>query len=149
MPLERGVVAAHDQPVQRGSVIVRAIWAACLLVAGLNHARTLFQHGLLWDYGGVGWPSATYWSSLTLLDPIVAALLFVRPVAGVRATLVLIATNVAHNLAIPARYAPEGEFLTRISNPFFISQVGFMLFAAATAHLALRHPKAGREAKST
>ena len=69
---------AQDRCVQRGSVIVRSIWAACLLVAGANHARILLQHGLFWDYNGVGWASAAYWTSLTVLDPLAAALLFVR-----------------------------------------------------------------------
>jgi hypothetical protein len=129
---------AQYQPVQRASLIVRSIWAACLLIGGLNHARTLLRHGLFWDYGGVAWPSAAYWSSLTILDPVVAALLFLRPKAGVACTVVLIVTNVIHNLAFAAVYAPEGEFLTWVSNPFTISQIGFMLFVGATARIAWR-----------
>ena len=122
--------------MQRGSLIVRTIWAACLLIGGANHARTLLQHGLFWDYGGVAWASAAYWSSLTLVDPVVAALLFARPKLGILSTITLIVTNVVHNLAVTAHYAPEGEFLTRASHPFIISQIGFMLFVAATASLA-------------
>ena len=122
--------------MQRSSLIVRSIWAACLLIAGGNHARTLLQHGLFWDYGGVGGASAVYWSSLTILDPAAAALLFVRPKAGIVMTIVLIVTNVVHNLAITAHYAPEGEFLARATNPMMISQFGFMLFVAATARFA-------------
>ena len=129
----------HDQPVQRSSLVVRSIWAACLLIAGSNHARILLQHGLFWDYGGVGGASAVYWSSLTIIDPLVAALLFVRPKAGIVITILLIVTNVIHNLIITARWAPEGEFLSRVaSNPFIISQIGFMLFVAATARVAWR-----------
>jgi hypothetical protein len=121
--------------VRRGSLVVRSIWAACLLLAAANHARILLQHGLFWDYGGVGWGSAVYWSSLTILDPIAAALLFVRPKAGIISTIAIIVTNVAHNLALTARYAPE--LLTRVaSDPFMVSQIGFMLFVGATAHIA-------------
>lgn len=134
--LERGVSAAQDRFVQRSSVIVRSIWAACLLIGGINHARILLQHGLLWDYGGVAWPSAAYWSSLTILDPLVAALLFVRPKVGITSTLVLIVTNVIHNLALTAHHAPDGEFLIAASNPFLTSQIGFMIFVLATARLA-------------
>lgn len=76
--------------MQRSSLVVRVIWAACLLVGGLNHARILLQHGLFWDYGGVGLASAVYWSSLTILDPVVAALLFVRPKTGILGAIVLI-----------------------------------------------------------
>ncbi len=122
--------------MERRSLIVRSIWAACLLVAGANHARILLRHGLFWDYGGVAWPSAVYLSSLTIVDPLVAALLFVRPRLGIVSTIVLIVTNVIHNLASVAYYAPEGEFLTRASHPIMLSQLGFMLFVAATARIA-------------
>lgn len=123
--------------MQRGSLIVRSIWAACLLIGGVNHARILLEHGLFWDYGGVGLASAAYWSSLTILDPTAAALLFVRPKLGVPTTILLIVTNVIHNLAITARFVPEGEFLTRVaSDPFILSQIGFMLCVGATARIA-------------
>jgi hypothetical protein len=143
--LEPRASTEHHQPVQRASLIVRCIWAACLLVGGANHARILLQHGLFWDYGGVGRASAVYWSSLTFLDPLVAFLLFVRPRIGVSCAVVLIVTNVIHNLALTARYAPEGEFLARASNPFLISQAGFMLFVLATARMALRGVESPRK----
>lgn len=130
--------------MQRASLIVRSIWAGCLLAAAANHARILLQHGLFWDYGGVAWASAVYWSSLTILDPLAAALLFLRPKAGIVACAVLIATNVVHNLAVTAHYAPEGELLARASNPFFISQLAFLLFVGATARLAWRGVDSGR-----
>jgi hypothetical protein len=130
--------------VRRGSLIVRSIWAACLLIGGVNHARILLQHGLFWDYGGVAWASAAYWSSLTILDPIAAVLLFARPKAGILGTVTLIVTNVIHNLAVTAQYAPEGEFLARASNPFIISQLGFMLFVGATARIAWKGIESGR-----
>ncbi len=131
--VSRGKIAL----VRRGSLIVRSIWAACLLLAAANHARILLRHGLLWDYGGVGWGSAAYWSSLTILDPIAAALLFARPKAGIISTIGIIVTNVVHNLILTAQYAPNGEFLTRVaSNPFMVSQIGFLLFVGATVHIA-------------
>jgi hypothetical protein len=122
--------------MQRRSLIVTSIWAACLLIGGANHARILLQHGLWWDYGGVAWPSALYWSSLTILDPLVAAFLFVRPRMGVVSAVALIITNVIHNVAVLAHHAPSGEFLARASNPFLVSQVGFMLFVCLTARTA-------------
>jgi hypothetical protein len=122
--------------MQRRGLIVRSLWAACLMVGGLNHARILLRHGLFWDYGGVAWPSAVYWSSLTVLDPLAAALLFVRPRAGIVVTAALIATNVAHNLAITAYHAPDGAFLARMADPFLLAQIGFLLFVVATARIA-------------
>ena len=128
---------AQAEPVERGSLMVRCIWAACLLIGGLNHARILLRHGLFWDYGDVGRLSAAYWSSLTIVDPAAAALLFVRPKVGIPITVLLIVTNVIHNLAVTARFAGEGEFLPRVaSDPFILSQIGFMLFVTATAHIA-------------
>jgi hypothetical protein len=123
--------------VQRRSLVLRSIWAACLLIGGANHARILLQHGFAWDYHGVGWLSAAYWSSLTLIDPLVAALLFVRPKLGIIATVALFVTNVGHNLFVAAPDIPTGEWLGRaLSDPFILSQIGFMLFVLATARTA-------------
>ena len=122
--------------MERGSILVRSLWAACLLIAGLNHARLLVQHGLFWNYGGLNPISAAYQTGLTLLDPLVAALLFVRPRVGIVATVVLIVTNVIHNLATTAHFAPAGEFLTRASHPITLSQIGFLIFVVATARIA-------------
>jgi hypothetical protein len=134
-----------DRQLQRRSRIVRSVWAACLLVGGLNHARILLQHGILWDYGGVNAVSAVYWSSLTLFDPLVAALLFVRPKAGITGTVVLIVTNVAHNLAITGHYTPAGQLLERVASaPFMLAQIAFMLFVAATAPIAWNGVAGGR-----
>lgn len=122
--------------VERGSIVVRSVWAACLLIAGLNHARLLLEQGLFWDYHGLNPFSAAYQTSLTVLDPLVATLLFMRPRIGIVATVVLIVTNVTHNLAVTAHLAPTGEFLTRALHPITLSQIGFMLFVVATARYA-------------
>lgn len=112
------------------------IWAFCLILGGLNHARILFQYGLFWDYGGVALGSAIYWSSLTVLDPAVAGLLFVRPKLGILCTIVLIVTNVTHNLYITALWAPAGELIAHIANFSILSQTVFMVFVLATARIA-------------
>jgi hypothetical protein len=105
-------------------------------MAGLNHGHLLVQHGLLWDYGGLNPISAIYQTSLTLLDPLTAALLFLRPKAGIIATIILITTDVIHNVATIAHFEPAGEFLARVSHPITLSQIGFMLFVLATARIA-------------
>ena len=133
--------------MERGSIIIRTIWAACLLIAGLNHARLLVTYGLLWNYGGLNPISAAYQSSLTLVDPLVATLLFIRPKVGIVATVVLIITNVAHNLAMTAHFAPAGEFLTRASHPITLSQMAFMLFVVTTARIAWRGAPHSRSMK--
>lgn len=123
--------------MHRASLIVRGIWAACLLVACANHVHILWRHGLFWNYGGAHWASATYWTGLTVIDPAVAFLLFARPKPGIAATIALITTNVAHNLTVAALASPEGRFLSKTaSDPFIASQAVFMAFVLATAHLA-------------
>lgn len=125
--------------MERRGRIIRSIRAACLLFAGLNHARILFQHGLFWDYHGASLASAIYWSSLTIIDPLVAALLFIRPRIGVPATLVVITTNVVHNLALTATNTRDGAFLSYVlSSPQLMSQIGFLLFVVATWWIAWR-----------
>ena len=122
--------------MQRQSTILRAIWAVCLIIGGLNHARILLQNGLFWDYGGVALGSAIYWSSLTIIDPTVAAMLFVRPKPGICCTIVLIVTNVAHNLYVTAVRAPTGEFIAYAANPFVLSQIAFMAFVLVSTRMA-------------
>ncbi len=123
--------------MNRRGAIIRIVWATCLLLAGINHARILLYHGLWWDYGDAHPASAVYWSSLTLVDPLVAALLFVRPRIGVPATLALIATNVIHNLAVTAHQSPDGALLRHVASSWqMASQIGFLLFAIATWRMA-------------
>lgn len=123
--------------MERWSPIIRSIWAACLLFAGLNHARILFQHGWLWDYHGASLASAIYWSSLTFIDPLVAVLLFIRPRIGVPATVVVITTNVVHNIAVTANYMRDDAVLSYVtSSPQLMSQIGFLLFVIATWRIA-------------
>jgi len=123
--------------LQRRSLMIRSAYAACMLGAAFNHARILFQHGLFWSYGGVPWPSAAYWTSLTFLDPLAALLLFLRPRVGIAATAIIIATNVVHNLWVATWRAPTGQLASYVlSNPFTMSQLAFLLFVAVTARAA-------------
>lgn len=141
-------VECHESRMHRFSLIIRSIYAACLLGATANHARILFQHGLFWNYGGVAWPSAIYWTSLSILDPLTVLLLFIRPKVGIISTVVLIATNVAHNLAVVAYYAPSNEFLHRVvSSPLVLSQIGFMLFVGITTQIAWKGAKEPRQVR--
>ncbi len=136
MVVSKSLGLRHALHMKRRSLFIRSLWAGCLLFAGINHARILLQHGLSWDYGGFNSVSAAYWTSLTFLDPIVAALLFIRPRFGIAAAVVLIVTNVLHDLATIAHSAPAGELLGRASHPITLSKIGFMLFVVVTAKSA-------------
>jgi hypothetical protein len=127
----------------RRGLIVRAIYATCLAGATLNHVRAIAAHGLLPDF--LPWGSAVYWSSLTLLDPLAALLLFLRPRLGIVLTAAIIVTDVAHNLWFVAHFASAQSLGAAIrGNPFLLSQIAFLLLVAATARIAWREAAAVR-----
>ncbi len=126
---------AAEQSAQRRSLILRVIYALCLLGATANHWAILLQHGLYWDYGGFPVATAIFWTSLSFLDPAAVVLLFARPNAGVAATIAIIVTDVIHNLWIEARYFPP-LLRTLVQAPGVMAQIAFMLFVLATASRA-------------
>jgi hypothetical protein len=116
---------------------LRTIYALCLLGATYNHAAMLARHGILWDYGGMPKASAIFWTTLTVIDPAAAVLLFTRPNAGVIVTAIIIIADVIHNLWITARYFPP--MLHGVAqSPAMIEQIIFMIFVLATAKFAWR-----------
>lgn len=133
----KSIYSMNSAPIRHRSLLIRAIYAVCLLGATFNHARLLIQHGLFWDYGGVPLASAVFWTSLTALDPLTTIMLFVRQNIGVVATALIIVADVVHNLWITAHYALPHRFLvTTMTDPFVVSQVAFMLFVIVTAPVA-------------
>jgi hypothetical protein len=69
-----------------------------------------------------------YWTSLTVLDPLAAVLLFVRPRVGIVLTVAIITSDVLHNtlVGLPSL------------NAMYLSQVIFLLFVGATVYVAWR-----------
>lgn len=105
------------------SLAVRILFACCLFVATANHIRADIAHGLLWDYGygaNTYLGSRIFWGALTLLDPVAAALLFIKPRAGALATLAIILIDVVHNTYYVAL---KQQWL----EPFYLSQVAFLI----------------------
>ncbi len=118
----------------RVSLAIRTLFALCLLGATANHVSVRVQHGWLWDYGYGGAASSfskAYWNALTLLDPLAAALLFLRPRAGVWLTLLIIASDVLHNTWYVAAH-------DQWSAPFYLAQVGFLILVLCLAPVSLR-----------
>jgi hypothetical protein len=113
---------------RKASFALRVIYAACLLGATCTHVAILWQHGVLWDYGGAHIFTRVYWTSLTFLDPFAAFLLFVRPHVGLILTVAIITSDVLHNtlVGVPSL------------NPMYISQVVFLFFVACTVYVAWR-----------
>lgn len=126
---------AFRPEMPRRSLILRTIYALCLLGATYNHWSVIYHHGLDWDYGGFPKASATFWTALAFVDPAAVILLFVRPNAGVMLTIGIIVTDVIHNTWIQATYFPP--FLqTLLHSPPVIEQIAFMIFVLATSPLA-------------
>jgi hypothetical protein len=116
----------------RTGLLIRSVYALCLLVATCTHAVPLLQHGVFWDYGGVGWISAAFWTSLALADPLAAACLFVWPRTGLVLTCAIIGLDVLHNGIVFSGVLlhPSGQHLwTYLA---FALQVAFLLFVIAT-----------------
>lgn len=130
------------RPAGRAGLVLRTIYALCLLGATGNHLAAIARHGLLWDYGGLPRASATFWTMLTVLDPAAAILLFRRPNPGIVATAAIIVADVGHNLWIEARYFPP-LLHALAGEPRLVEQIAFMVFVAATAPFAWEPPRRG------
>ena len=113
------------------SFALRAFYALCLAGAGYNHAMMNLAHGLAWDYGGVPLGSSMFWTSLTLLDPLAALLLFVRPRPGVALTVAIIVIDVVHNSWL-------SHYLGVRPSIEYVAQVAFLVFVLLTAKTAWR-----------
>ena len=103
---------------RRRAAAIRIIFALCLTIGAVSHASILYRHGIGWTYGGRSALTVAFWTSLTLLDPVAALLLLMRPRIGLAATLVIMIADVAHNLVVagPAdlRVIDQMVFLTAV-----------------------------------
>ena len=116
---------------------IRVIYALCLLGATFTHATALRAHGLFWNYGGVPWLSAAFWTALTLADPLAALLLFLRPRLGLISTAAIIASDVVHNCWVVWHEGERYGFSHQISDYWaLMAQFAFLLFVAATMRTA-------------
>ena len=117
------------------SLIIRSVYAACLAGATVNHVRSVLAQGWLPEH--LPWPTAAYWSSLTLLDPLAALLLFIRPRIGVAATIAIITSDVVHNVWFVAGHRANRALPDAIvDDPFLLSQIAFLVLVGLAARLA-------------
>ncbi len=118
----------------KASLALRIVYALCLAGATYNHVVLHIRYGILLgglDGSGIPPPSRYYWSSLTLLDPIAALLLFVCPRLGLALAAGIIVTNVAHNSWI-------WSYLDTPLDSRYWAQVAFFIFLFATFLVAWR-----------
>jgi hypothetical protein len=93
----------------------------------------------LWDYNyGPGFPifSRIFWAALTILDPISALLLFVRPNRGVKTTTGIIIADVFHNIWVVDRFSAVQFYGLFRVNPLS-EQIVFTMFVIFTCRFAL------------
>ena len=122
----------------RSGFLIRSAYALCLLAATGTHVVPLIQHGIFWDYGGVGWVSAAFWTSLAVADPVAAACLFMWPRLRLVLTSVIIGLDVVHNGIVFSDILlqpPERHLWTFTA---FGLQVAFLLFVMATVRVPWR-----------
>jgi hypothetical protein len=118
----------------KASLTLRIVYAVCLAGATCVHVAMHVQYGmLLGALEGYGYSSATrfFWSSLTLLDPLAALLMFIRPHAGLALAGAIILSDVLHNSWILHHFggAPDAAYW---------AQVAFLVFLFVTIRVAWR-----------
>jgi hypothetical protein len=121
-------------PNVKTSLMLRIVYALCLAGATCMHVVLHVRHGvLLGELEGVGIPpvSRYYWSSLTLLDPLAALLMFIRPRVGLALAGGIIVSDVAHNSWI-------WHHLGTGPGAAYWAQVTFFIFLLATISVAWR-----------
>jgi hypothetical protein len=117
----------------RASLVLRSLYALCMLAGTSTHIGTVITHGIFWDYGGAPLITRIYWTSLIILDPVAAALLFLKPRAGLLLTLAIIGSDVAHKTWLMQR-SPTPNW----SNWMYVLQVLFLAFVLLTISRAWR-----------
>ena len=126
--------------MQRRETWIRVVYAVCLAGATINHVRAVLTYG--WLRHDVAMITAVYWSSLTLLDPVAALLLFIRPRVGVALTVAIILSDVAHNLWFRAAHPLSTSLMKDVTSSFFMmSQIAFLVFVTFTAPMVWRRTK--------
>lgn len=132
--LVAGSLATSGARAAKASFILRLIYAVCLAGATCVHIAFHFQYGLFLEaLAGDGYSAGTraFWSSLSLVDPLTVALLFLHPRLGLQLTAVVIGFDVVHNTWILYSFQ-QGL------NPAYCAQVAFLIFVIATIRTAWR-----------
>jgi hypothetical protein len=104
----RPIASVYSNCETAFALAIRIVYAFCLAAATYNHAVVLIHHGWDWNYGGMPMGIIVFWTSLTLLDPLVAVLLFLKPKAAVIMLVILMVSDVANNTWVILKYGGQG-----------------------------------------
>jgi hypothetical protein len=108
----------------RAVKILFPVYALCFLFATWNHAVDLRNGGFL-PYTYAPLPFNIYWTSLTLLDPLAALLLFLLPYHGMVLAVLIMVSDIAVNLyatyvLFPGAMMPDAPLLSQIAFGVFL-----------------------------
>ena len=111
-------------------MVILAIWIIGFLIGTTSHLLDLAAGGLR-TYAEFPTALRLFWVSLTILDPVTAALLALRCRAGIVLALVVILTDITVNWTV---------FLTIAGNPLFgvVNQTLFAIILLTTAPILWR-----------
>ena len=127
----------------RAVKLIFMVYTVCFLVGTYTHAAGLFRRGFL--AFPVPLAIGVFWDALALLDPLVAALLWWRPKAGIRLALAIMAADVCVNTAtyLAGYFGPPVPNMVPLH---LFDQALFGLFVFITAPLAYHYLQNARPA---
>ena len=115
--------------------LVLVIWSVGFLIGTYTHTNHLVTHGLLHHKAPIA--LSVYWDTLTLLDPLTAALLWCKPKIGILLAVSIMASDISINTYhYLSGYA--GQVTSGMVPLFLFDQALFGLFVFVTASLVWR-----------
>lgn len=118
----------HGTPL----AILFAIYSICFLGAAFNHARDILIGGFL-PYGDAPLCVNAFWTSLTIMDPLVPLLFLI---GRVKPALLLAAAIMVTDVAVNTHYAYYHRDFVYEGNVDLLAQTAFLVFIAGTAPVA-------------
>ena len=123
--------------------VLRWVCVLCFLGAACRHTSDIFFGGWL-PYTWTALPINLFWTSLTVLDPLAALLLWCRPRLGAALALLLMFSDVGINtfVAVQMEHQTSLGVLTLIAQTLFLGLLigGFPLLRSLEPSPAVRKP---------
>ncbi len=122
----------------RSVQVIFAIYTVCFLIGTYTHTAWLLRRGFLEHPGPLS--VNIYWDTLTLLDPVAAALLWWRPKLGIGLAVGIMASDISINtyMYLAGYFGPPVPNMVPLA---LFDQALFGLFVFVTAPLVYRQIK--------
>jgi hypothetical protein len=121
--------------------VILVLQSLALIMGTSTHLSWVIQNGFLSEKYNAPLPTMLFWDGLTLLDPLAALLLFIKPKIGLVLTLIIILADVLHNniFYFDELYLHKLPIFDWIEKYWMIlGQLVFALFALLTFRGCLR-----------